>query len=131
MYVLDTNVLIEAKNRYYAFDLAPGFWDWLEQAHTSAQVVSIGAVRDELLEGANELADWATANDRFSRTLMKAPHGTSERSPHGPSPAITPQPPWRTSPVPMRISSSSPMPGSTNTLWSHMNALDLNRETES
>ena len=24
MYLLDTNVLIEAKNRYYAFDIAPG-----------------------------------------------------------------------------------------------------------
>jgi hypothetical protein len=27
MYVVDANVLIEAKNRYYAFDLAPGFWE--------------------------------------------------------------------------------------------------------
>lgn len=25
MYLLDSNVLIEAKNRYYAFDIAPGF----------------------------------------------------------------------------------------------------------
>jgi hypothetical protein len=25
MYTIDSNVLIEAKNRYYAFDLAPGF----------------------------------------------------------------------------------------------------------
>ena len=30
MYLLDTNVFIEAKNRYYSFDLAPGFWEWLE-----------------------------------------------------------------------------------------------------
>lgn len=33
MYLIDSNVLIEAKNRYYAFDIAPGFWTWLEQAH--------------------------------------------------------------------------------------------------
>lgn len=30
MYLLDTNVFIEAKNRYYAFDLAPGFWEGLD-----------------------------------------------------------------------------------------------------
>ena len=33
MYVVDANVLIEAKNRYYAFDLAPGFWKWLERVN--------------------------------------------------------------------------------------------------
>ena len=26
MYVLDTNVFIDAANAYYAFDLAPGYW---------------------------------------------------------------------------------------------------------
>ena len=29
MFLIDANVLIEAKNRYYAFDIAPGFWYWL------------------------------------------------------------------------------------------------------
>lgn len=33
MHLVDANVLIEAKNRYYAFDIAPGFWAWLEQGH--------------------------------------------------------------------------------------------------
>lgn len=26
MYVLDTNVFIDAANAYYVFDLAPGYW---------------------------------------------------------------------------------------------------------
>ena len=26
IFVLDTNTLIEAKNRYYGFDICPGFW---------------------------------------------------------------------------------------------------------
>ena len=26
-YLLDSNVFIEAKNRYYAFDICPGFWE--------------------------------------------------------------------------------------------------------
>ena len=35
MHLVDANILIDAKNRYYAFDIAPGFWAWLEQAHRS------------------------------------------------------------------------------------------------
>ena len=39
-YLVDANVLIEAKNRYYAFDIAPGFWKWLNQAHAQGTVSS-------------------------------------------------------------------------------------------
>jgi hypothetical protein len=28
-YLFDTNTLLEAKNRCYAFDVSPAFWDWL------------------------------------------------------------------------------------------------------
>ncbi|SUA75937.1 Uncharacterised protein [Nocardia otitidiscaviarum] len=59
MYLIDANVLIEAKNRYYAFDIAPGFWAWLDHAYMSRSICSIDAVRDELLEGNDELAVWA------------------------------------------------------------------------
>ncbi len=30
MYLFDANVFIEAKNRYYAFDICPGFWEWMD-----------------------------------------------------------------------------------------------------
>lgn len=46
MYLLDTNVLIEAKNRYYAFDLAPGFWAWIGEAHRQGVTCSIKHVSD-------------------------------------------------------------------------------------
>lgn len=69
MYLVDSNVLIEAKNRYYAFDIAPGFWDWLDQAHNHAVACSITAVRDELLDGSDELADWAKTNASFFRPI--------------------------------------------------------------
>lgn len=69
MYLVDANVLIEAKNRYYAFDIAPGFWAWLDQAHDNAVACSIEAVRDELLEGSDELADWAETNASFFRPI--------------------------------------------------------------
>ncbi|WP_165217734.1 DUF4411 family protein [Schaalia sp. ZJ1691] len=69
MFLVDTNVLIEAKNRYYAFDIAPGFWVWLDQAHRNAVACSLEAARDELLEGDDELTDWAKKNASFFRPI--------------------------------------------------------------
>ncbi len=69
MYLIDANVLIEAKNRYYAFDIVPGFWSWLDHAHANSLACSIDSVRQELLAGADELADWANAHPGFFRSL--------------------------------------------------------------
>ncbi|WP_287903751.1 DUF4411 family protein [Arthrobacter sp.] len=69
MYLLDANILIEAKNRYYAFDIAPGFWTWLERAHAGRLACSIDAVRDELVVGNDELAVWAKNHPSFFRTI--------------------------------------------------------------
>lgn len=57
-FLLDTNVFIEAKNRYYAFDICPGFWDWMD-AVCDGDIASIVSVRDEMTGGNDELADWA------------------------------------------------------------------------
>ena len=61
MYVLDTNVFIDAANAYYAFDLAPGYWDFLVQLFDSHHAVSIKSVYDELGEAGDgdPLTDWA------------------------------------------------------------------------
>lgn len=83
MYLLDANVLIEAKNRYYAFDIAPGFWNWLRQAHQQALACSIEAVRDELLAGKDDLAEWANAHAAFFDPSIKALHDISANSPLG------------------------------------------------
>ncbi|KNX35978.1 DUF4411 family protein [Luteipulveratus halotolerans] len=69
MYLLDTNVLVEAKNRYYAFDIVPGFWAWLDRAHQQGLACSIEAVRDELLAGNDALSDWARAHPAFFRAI--------------------------------------------------------------
>ena len=69
MYLIDANVLIEAKNRYYAFDIAPGFWAWFDRAHPQSVACSIGAVRGELLDGNDALANWARANPEFFRPI--------------------------------------------------------------
>ena len=41
MLLLDANVFIEAKNRYYAFDIHPGFWAWIQDAHSRDEVATI------------------------------------------------------------------------------------------
>ncbi|MGC4107367.1 MAG: DUF4411 family protein [Thermomicrobiales bacterium] len=63
MYLLDANVFIEAKNRHFGFDIAPGFWEWLELRHQAGTVYSVEAVRDELLRGNDMLAAWTETLD--------------------------------------------------------------------
>lgn len=78
MFLIDANVLIEAKNRYYAFDIVPGFWAWLDRAHHQAVACSIEAVRDELLDGDDELAEWARNNTSF---FLPIDQGTTKHFP--------------------------------------------------
>ncbi|MCB0916518.1 MAG: DUF4411 family protein [Actinobacteria bacterium] len=72
MYLVDSSVLIEAKNRYYAFDFAPGYWEWLERAHVAGQICSIEAVKQELVDGQDELAGWATNHPDFFLPIDQA-----------------------------------------------------------
>jgi predicted nucleic acid-binding protein len=62
-YLLDANVLIQAKNLQYGFDFCPAFWDWLEQAHAAGRVLSVRHVANEIGAGADELAQWAEQRD--------------------------------------------------------------------
>lgn len=61
MYLLDANVFIEAKNRYFGFDICPGFWEWLLQRYAAGTVYSVESVRAELLRGNDLLTDWVQA----------------------------------------------------------------------
>jgi hypothetical protein len=58
VYVLDTNVFVQAHRRHYAFDICPGFWDCLIYHHETGRIVSIDRVRDEILAG-DALETWA------------------------------------------------------------------------
>lgn len=60
-YLLDANVFIQAKNAYYGFDICPGFWDWIDNAHQAGRVASIDRIGDELKAGNDNLATWARA----------------------------------------------------------------------
>ena len=58
-YLLDANVLIQAKNLHYGFDFCPAFWDWLIENNIAKRVFSVEKVGDEINAGDDELADWA------------------------------------------------------------------------
>ena len=58
-YLLDANVFIQAKNLHHGMDFCPAFWDWLVEQNEAGSVYSIEKVGDEVLAGADELADWA------------------------------------------------------------------------
>lgn len=60
--VLDANVFIEAARRYYAFDLAPAFWESLVHHAASGRIKSIDRVEQELERGKDELAKWIKEN---------------------------------------------------------------------
>ena len=60
-YLLDANVFIEAKRRYYAFDICPGFWDCLIWHHQQICVQSIDRVKQELELGDDDLKQWANS----------------------------------------------------------------------
>lgn len=63
-YLLDSNVFITAKNRYYGFDFCPGFWHWVEEKHQAELVFSVEWVGRELMSGDDDLAEWAKRQGR-------------------------------------------------------------------
>jgi hypothetical protein len=58
MYLVDSDVLIDAKNQHYAFDILPAFWRWLAEAHDNGRVYTVQAVADEINAGDDELSAW-------------------------------------------------------------------------
>lgn len=56
-YILDANIFIEAKRRYYSFNLCPGFWDSLIYHSSMGNLKSIDRVGSELSEG-DDLNAW-------------------------------------------------------------------------
>ncbi|QCV96224.1 DUF4411 family protein [Acidipropionibacterium acidipropionici] len=60
MFLLDSNVFIEASRLYYSAKIAPGFWTWLAEQHFEGNVGSVPSVKKEILDGTpGPLTDWA------------------------------------------------------------------------
>lgn len=68
-YLLDANVLITAKNVYYAFDLVPAFWNWLEEQIASGAVDTAARIRQELMRGRDDdpLRQWVVSQPALGR----------------------------------------------------------------
>lgn len=57
-YCLDSNILIQAKNGPYPFDIFPGFWSWLGREMDQGRIVSVKPVYNELASYGDELSEW-------------------------------------------------------------------------
>src|SRR6266404_3186349 len=55
---LDCNIFVEAKNGSYSFDIAPGFWRWMEKVSKDNLVRSPISVYNELAKGNDPLSRW-------------------------------------------------------------------------
>lgn len=64
-YIVDDDVLIQAKNFYYGFPFCPAFWDWLDRAHAQGTVYSVQRVLSDLQGHQDGLAQWARARPGF------------------------------------------------------------------
>jgi len=77
-YLLDADVFIQAQNMHYGFAVCPGFWQWIDQAHSEGTLLSIRDVRDELLRLEDGLSNWV--KPRTSLFVSTADNKTYESS---------------------------------------------------
>ena len=49
MYLIDSDVFIDAANRHYSFDIVPAFWDWISKAHLAGKVFTVDQVVQEII----------------------------------------------------------------------------------
>lgn len=57
LYLLDTNVFLEAATVYYRMDRVPGFWSWLEEEASDGRLRSVSMVQEEV-EFPDEVVEW-------------------------------------------------------------------------
>ena len=55
---LDSNVFIEAWNKYYSFRLCPSYWDVLKKFANEERIFVCRAVHDEIVRTDDDLASW-------------------------------------------------------------------------
>ena len=48
-YLLDTNILVNAKRTYFGFDICPDFWGWLLHENNQGNIFSIDEVHEEIV----------------------------------------------------------------------------------
>lgn len=58
LYLFDANILVEAHNRYYGLDFAPGFWEFIEREAQNMTLKSNDMVLAELKGYGDALSQW-------------------------------------------------------------------------
>ena len=64
-FLIDANALITPYRLYYAFDIAPSFWEKLANEFNNRRIVLLDKVRDELLKGEDDLTNWIKKNEEI------------------------------------------------------------------
>ena len=62
LYVLDTNVFIQAHRDSYPLDVAISFWNTIKQLAAEGKIISIDKVKDEIEENEDKLKEWIEAH---------------------------------------------------------------------
>ena len=57
-FILDTNIILTAYQRYYAFDIAPTFWLRLNERAETGEWAIIDMVKDELSRQQDSISEW-------------------------------------------------------------------------
>lgn len=63
-YCLDANVFIQSQRQFYALDIFPVFWNFLDRQFVLEIICSSKLVYDELIEADDDLASWIKTGDR-------------------------------------------------------------------
>ena len=57
-FLIDANVFITPYRQYYPFDLAPSFWEKLEELIKDGTIVVMDMVKAEILQSTDDLSAW-------------------------------------------------------------------------
>jgi hypothetical protein len=71
IYLLDTNVLIDAHRDYYPIERVPEFWGWLVYLGAQGKVKIPLEMYEEIKQGNDQLASWAKQSEVGSALLLE------------------------------------------------------------
>ncbi len=78
-YLIDSNTLIEANNRYYGIEFCPAFWDWLVAENRRGKIASINKVAEELSRKNDAVSQWTSQNKNYFLTPDDEVENTAKR----------------------------------------------------
>lgn len=73
VFIIDSNVFIQAHRMTYPLDIVPGFWKKMAELAERKIIISIDKVKEEIYKNDDELKAWCKANlpDKFWQNSAK------------------------------------------------------------